>query len=453
MKKRHTIDMTKGSIAKQMLLFAIPLILDKILHSLYGIADKAMLGQMVGDNAMAAVSVTSTPYNLVYNLFAGLTLGALVCCGNYLGAKDQKSLRITMHNSLLLGVGIGALVGLLGLLFSRPLLMLTGVPENLMEDALTYFRFHFLSSPITLLSAFTLQILNAHGDTMRNTLFGAVSGLLNVALNYVFLKLIPLGVAGVALATMLSNLMVLICRLYLVFSKNGAYRLRLRELIPHWPTLKKMVGIGVPNGLNSTVFSVSNTILHTTINSFGSTVIAGYSAAISVADLASIAYTGIPPAAIAAISQCCGARQWGRSRKVVNKAILLCHAITVPLSAGCILFNDYVLRMFTDTPAVIEAAFPCMLFYCSGYFFHTFGQIYVAGIKGLRYSTTAFLVNVLSICVPRVLWVLFIVPLKPTTTVLYAIYPISWLISAIFLGIFFYRCLRKAQEKAAVLEG
>lgn len=451
--KRHSMDLTTGPVARQMLAFALPLMINQVVNSLYGVADQAMLGRFVGDSAMAAASVTNSPFNLIYNLFAGMALGAVVCCGNYLGAKDQVNLRRSMHTSLSTGFLLGLLVLGAGMPLSRPLLTVMGTPEELMTDALIYFRIRFAGCPVLLISIFATNILVAHGDTQRITTIGIMSGLLNVILNAVFLLVIRLEIVGVALATLVSATVSLGCKLVILFSPKEEYRLSLRELLPNPRHMGKILAVGIPNGLNATVFSFANMLLQSTINSFGSTVIAGNAAATSVADLASFAYSGIPSATVAAVSQCNGAKNFERIRDVVKKAILLCHATVDVMCVLALIFARPLLGMFTESPEVVEAGIPKVFFYCVGYAIHNYGQIYVAAIKGLHRSTTSFLVNVCSICIPRVLWVLFVIPLMPTPNMLYLIYPVSWLISAVMLGIAYHscyrKCLRSAQEQIA----
>lgn len=441
--KSHSIDLTTGPVVRKLLAFALPLMVNNAVNLLYGIADKAMLGRYVGTDAMAAASVTNSPFNLIYNLFAGIALGALVCCGNYVGANDRSNLRKCMHTTLSTGLLLGLLVLAVGMPLSHPILTAVDTPPEVLRDALLYFRIRFAGVPFTMLNAFAANIMTAHGDTKRITLFGICSGLLNVLLNFIFLLVIRLGVVGVALATLLSNLANLICKLVVLFSSKGEYQLRITELLPDFGHMKKILAVGIPNGLNSTVFSFSNVLLQSTVNSFGTTVIAANSAADSVAAIASIAYSGIPAATVAAISQCHGAKEFPRMKEIVKKSLLVCHILVDLMCALCLFFAKPLLGVFTESTAVVEAGVYKLAFYCGGYFIHNFGQIYGAATRGLHRSAAAFLVNVFSVCVPRVLWVLFVVPLMPTPNMLYLIYPISWLISAIFLGVAYHRCYRK----------
>lgn len=447
MSKRNTLDMTQGSISKLLILFSIPLILNKILDICYGLADKVMLGQFVGDNAMAAAGVTNTPFGLFFNLFAGFSMGVLVCCGNYLGARDRKSLEECMHTSIVVSLLLGLFVTVAGLLLSRPLLELVKVPAELMEDALVYFRIRFTSTLFLICSNYESNIMIAHGDTQRLTMTNAVSGVANVALNYVFLKIIPLGVAGVALATLLSGLIAFVWKTVLLFWPKGTYCMRFSKIRLHMSYAKQMLSIGIPNGLSNTMFSISNMLLQSTVNSFGSLYITANTCADSVADLANLAFSGFPSACVAAVSQCHGAHNFPRIKQVISRSIVIMQVITVVTGVLVMCFARPLLGLFTKTPAVVEAGIPKLTFYCIGYVAYVFLQVYLSGLKGFKKSGAAFVCNAVGVCLPRVLWVLLVMPKFHDPNILYAIYPISWIITAVILGIAYYRSYNKLRRE------
>jgi Na+-driven multidrug efflux pump len=331
----------------------------------------------------------------------------------------------------------------LGLLLSRPLLVVMGVPEMLMADALVYFNIRFLSTLFTICSAFETNIMIAHGDTRRITLFSGISGFVNVVLNYVFLRVIPLGVAGVALATLISELLHFVCKTRLLFSANGEYQLRFDRLRLHKDHARQILAIGIPNGLSNSMFSFSNMLLQSTVNSFGPVYITANSCADSVADIVSTAYTGFPSACLAAVSQCHGARDYPRIRQVIRRSFVVIESLIVILGIVVMVFARQILGLFTSTPAVVDAALPKVFFYLTGYLIHTFMQVYMAGLKGLKRSGKSFAINAIGVCIPRVLWVMFVMPVFPNPSILYAIYPISWLIASVPMGIAFHRTYRK----------
>lgn len=449
MKARKTLDMTQGSITKQLFLFSIPLILNKLLDICYNLADKMMLGQFVGDNAMGAAGVTNTPFSLFFNLFAGFSMGVLVCCGNFLGARNRKGLEDCMHTSLVVSALLGVFVTAVGILTSRPLLEAMDVPAELMEDALVYFRIRFLSTLFLICSNFESNIMIAHGDTRRLTLYNAVSGIANVALNYFFLRIVPMGVAGVALATLLSSLFCFVWKTVVLFSPRDNYKMRFRALRIHKTHARQILAVGIPNGMSNTMFSISNMLLQSTVNSFGSVYITGNTCADAVADFINIAFQGFPSACVAAISQCHGAHNFGRMKQVIRKTYLICFLGVAALTVPVLLLRKQLLGLFTDSTAVIDAAIPKVFYYAIGYFVYVFMTTYMSGLKGLKKSGIAFGINAAGVCIPRILWVMFIMPIFHDPNILYMIYPISWAITTVLAGIvyhYFYNKLRRKEE-------
>lgn len=443
MKKRNALDMTQGSIVKQLLLFSFPLMLNSILQDCYNMADRMMLGKFLGDNAMAAAGVASAPCSLYFRLFSGFALGVLVCCGNYLGAKDQRKLDSLMHTALVIGFALGVFVTIVGLLLSRPLLQLIGVPQEILGEALVYFRIRFLSTLYSICSAFMVNIMTAFGDTKRTTFFSSIAGLSNVLLNYVFLQLIPLGIAGVAWATFLSGLLNFILRGIVLFSPKEQYQMRFSKLCLEKTHAKQILSIGIPNGLNQSMFSVSNMLLQSAVNSFGALYITANTCADQVAAFASIPIDCLPSACTTAISQCHGAHNWDRMKQIMRKGLLVCEAIVAVSGILTLLLARPLLGLFTDTQAVVDAAIPKVTFYCFGYLIHAVQLLFQAGLKGLKKTGTSFAMNALGVCLPRALWALLVMPVLRDPNVLYAIYPISWAIAAIMMVIAYYRNYNK----------
>lgn len=445
--KKRTIDLTHGPIVKQLLLFSLPLMLSAVINVFYGIADQMVLGRYVGDNAMAAAGSTGAPFNLVYNLFVGLSLGVTVLCGQMLGERDEKRIRRCMHTTVFTGALVGLFVCIVGLLLSRPIMMVMKTPADILEDAVLYFRIRFVGTPFTMLCAFYEAVMMAHGDTRPITVIGMVCGLVNVLLNLLFVLVFKLEIVGVALATLLSKLADCACKSIIMFSPRNVYGLRFRELKPDRKMFGKILAIGIPNGLNSTVFSFANTLLQSTVNSFGSVVIAANAAAGSVENLINVAYTGVPRAVVPAVSQCYGAKNFKRMKEIVNKSVLLCVSMISVFAAAMIPLRRQMLGLFTETPEVIEAGIPKLVLMAIGYVIHTFGHIYGSGLKGLQKSGYSLVMNFVGVCAPRVLWVWFVIPLLPTPYMLYIIYPISWTISSVWSALAFARIRRQEEKK------
>lgn len=443
MKKQHTLDMTQGAIMPALVAFAIPLLLNNVLNICYSLVDKMMLGRFVGDNAMAAAGATNAPFNLFYNMFVGFALGTLACCGQYLGAKDRENLQKSMHSAMTLSFVLGALVTVVGLLISHPLLEWLKTPPELMDDALLYFRIRYLGTTFLICTAFQTYIMSAFGDTVRVTIISSICGLCNVVLNYLFLAVIPLGVAGVALATMISEAIGCIWKGALLFSPKGEYKLQFRKLRLYPEHTKQLIREGIPNGLNTSVFTFSNMILQSAVNSFGALYVAANTCADAVVEITGIFLGGFPSACMAAVAQCYGARQFRRMKRVVWECFLIVEAGIILMGAVTVIWPRQLLGFFTDTPAVIDAAIPKLYFCAFGYLIHSLMTVDLAAMRGLKRAKLAFYINAACVCLPRVLWVWLIMPRFPNPNILYAIYPISWIIATIVIRIVYCRIYRQ----------
>ena len=280
-------------------------------------------------------------------------------------------------------------------------------------------------------------------------MYNAVSGAANVALNYFFLRIVPLGVAGVALATLLSSLLCFVWKTVVLFSPKDNYKMRFRALRIHKKHARQILAIGIPNGMSNTMFSISNMLLQSTVNSFGALYITGNTCADAVADFINIAFQGFPSACVAAISQCHGAHNFGRMRQVIRKTNLICILGVAALTVPVLLLRRPLLGLFTDSQTVIDAAIPKLIYYAAGYFVYVFMQTYMSGLKGLKKSGIAFGINAAGVCVPRILWVMFVMPVFHDPSILYMIYPISWAITTVLVGIayhYHYNKLRRKEE-------
>jgi len=273
MASRNMLDMTTGPIFRKLLLFAYPLMINSVVNTLYNIADKMIAGQYIGDSALAAVGACAPPINLLMNAIVGLASGVSVLCGNFIGAKKPKELRECMHCAPVTGFLLGLLLCVVGLICSRPLLIVTDTPAVILSDAQTYMNVRMLGMPICIANTFCVNVMTSHGDTKRITLCGLLSGLLNVMANLFFVIIIPIGIAGIALATVLSQMLAFGIKIVIMFSPKDSYKLKFSELRLHPQHLKQIFVIGVPTGLNSVAFSFSNVILQSSVNSFGPTIL------------------------------------------------------------------------------------------------------------------------------------------------------------------------------------
>lgn len=446
MVKRTTLDLTEGPVLRKLLLFAFPLLLNSLVNNFYSTADTVMMGRFAGTNAMAAVGASNHPLGLLINLFSGLALGVNVCCGNLLGAKKQKELREAMHTCVTLSLIAGLVVAVLGVLLCEPLLRSLDTPEEILADAVLYMRIRLAAGPVQLLDAFTAQIFYAHGNTRLTMVTGLISGLINVGLNVVFVPVLGMGVEGVALATVISQVFSAAVNTAVLFAPKGAYRMTLRQFRLRVNYIKDILSVGIPNALNLLIVTVSNVLLQSAVNSFGPVLVAGNTAADNIASYVTMIQSVFASAALAASAQCYGAAHYKRIDKIMKTAIMTNALIVILLDALLSWKGTQLLMLFNDDPAVAREGFPKLMFVTWGYVIFGVSMIFASGLKGIRKATAALLCNICGMIIPRLLWVWLVIPHMHTATTLYLIYPISWAISSTVMAVLYFHYRRRLEQ-------
>jgi putative MATE family efflux protein len=279
---KHTMDLTTGSVTKKLLIFTMPILASNLLQQFYNAADTVVVGKFASDTALAAVGSTGSLTALILSLFIGLTAGTNVACANHYGARNREKLRKCMHTSILLGVICGIGLAIVGFALARPLQFMMGSPDNVIDQATLYVRIYFCGVPASLIYNFAAAILRAHGDTKRPMIILALSGVVNVLLNLLFVIVFHMDVAGVALATIISQYLSMVAVLYLLYDPKGECAMQKSEMQLDKAAILEVVRIGVPSGVNSALFSLSNVIVQSTINSFGDIIMAGNAASGSI---------------------------------------------------------------------------------------------------------------------------------------------------------------------------
>lgn len=444
------VDMTSGPVAKGLLAFALPIILGNLLQQLYGAADRLVVGQFAenGATALAAVGATSAPINLIIGLFTGLATGVNVICANLLGSRDTRQLRKSMHTAVVVGLLCGAALAVFGWIAAPVILSWMDTPESVMPLAIQYMRIYFVGVPASLLYNFLAGILRAHGDTKRPMYILMFSGLVNVALNLVFVIVFHMGVAGVAIATAVSQYLSAMAVLYIVFSPKDQYRLRLQELGIDQRQLMSIVRVGIPSGLGGIVFSFSNVILQSSLNSFNSdAVIAAKTIAVDVNALIYQIQAGLAAACVSFSGQCYGAGNYKRIDKVAGTATLLCLSLAGVPVVLCSIFAPQVVSLFNTDPEVIRYGIPLLLIMVLGMFVYAPAELYMGCTRGMKRAMAPTLMNMLGICLPRLIWIWVVFPLFRDVVTLYLCYPISWGISAVLQVSYYYHVRRKMNRE------
>ena len=429
--KSYEMDMCSGPLPGKILRFAFPLMLSSILQLLFNAADVIVVGQFAGSTSLAAVGSTGAVTNLLTNIFLGLSIGTNVLVSHIYGAKQDKDLHETIHTSIMISLIGGVILLVLGILLTRPLLTLMGTPEDVIDKAALYMRVIFVGCPVMLVYNFGSAILRAIGDTKRPLYFLAIAGVLNIFLNLFFVIVWKMDVAGVALATVISQCLSMGLILRCLVHENWPLRLQFSKLKIYKDKLKNIVRIGLPAGLQGAIFSISNVLIQSTVNSFGSTVVAGNTAAANIEGFVYVAMNALYQSAISFTGQNMGAQKYRR----INKILIVCQGYVVlfGLSLGllALLFGHQLLGLYTSDPSVVEYGLLRMSIICPTYFLCGIMDTMVGSLRGMGYSIVPMVVSLTGACGLRILWIFTIFHfLSPTLTTLYLSYPVSWAITA-----------------------
>lgn len=442
----YEINMTEGPLLGKLIQFSIPLALSGILQLLFNAADIVVVGRFAGSHALAAVGSTGALNMLIVNLFMGLSIGVNVLCARFYGAGQNRDLKETVHTAVLIAALSGFVLIFLGIGLSRPLLRLMDTPADVIDHSVLYMRIIFAGMPASMLYNFGSAILRAVGDTQRPLYFLLTAGIINVVLNLFFVIVLHMGVAGVALATVLSQCvsagLVILC----LTRSEGPYRLFLKELKIYGPKLRDMTKIGIPAGIQSSMFSISNVLIQSTVNSFGSVAMAGSTAAGNIEGFLFTSLDAFTQGAQSFVGQNYGAKKMERVRKTVLLCVGLVTALGLVLGVSAYLAGDALLSIYSTDPAVIAFGRQRMLINCVFYFSIGPMNIFVGGMRGMGHSMAPMLDTVFGTCVLRVLWVYTVFAMWPAWTVLFASYPVSWTLTGILTGISYFVIKKKAEK-------
>ena len=437
-----TLDMTTGPFLKKILLFSLPIMFSGLLQLMFNAADTVIVGQFSadGDFAVSAVGSTASLINALVALAMGMGNGAGVVVAQNVGAKRSDAGKRTVHTAMPLSVIMGVIIGALGFFCAEPLLNLMNAPKDVLPLAALYTKIFFLGLPMQLIYNFGSAILRSIGDTTRPLIFLAVAGVLNVGLNILFVVAFDMSVAGVALATVISQTVsAALVVIYMLKQKNDC-KLRARELKIDKKALLQTLYIGIPAGLQGMIFSVSNTILQATINTFGPLAMTGSTAATTVANFIFIPMNSIHHASTSFIGQNTGAQKIKQIKKLIFTLNGMAVAIGVIITEPIIKFGKTILGIFTDTPETITFGMTHLITLCVPYFVCGAMDVTVGCIRGMGTSLSPMLVSIFGVCGFRFLWIWVIFPLIQKVVenpyqqyfYLFLSYFISWSITLAF---------------------
>ena len=452
-RRSNEIDMCTGPVAGKILRFSIPVMLSGMLQLLFNAADVMVIGQNCGSVSLAAVGSNGAVINLIVNLFLGISIGTNVMVARAVGRQHRDCVFRSVHTAILLSLILGLITGVFGAVTAPRLLHLISVPDDVLPLASLYLRIYFIGIPATVVYNFGAAILRAVGDTKNPLYFLTGAGILNVICNLIFVKVFLLDVAGVAIASALSQYLAATLVVRCLIKQDGICKLDLRKLHLYREELVEMIRIGVPAGLQSTIFSVSNVLIQSGLNCFGSTVMAGNSAASNLDALVYVAQNSFYQAAVSFVSQNVGAGKPERIRHIAVSCYLLVTLVGVAIGTTFYVFGRELLRIFSPEADVIEIGMVRLKWVCVPYFLCGLMEVGCGIVRGLGYAWLPMIVSTVGGCVLRVIWIYTIFQWEHTLDVLYFSYPVSWLATAavhfLCVVILTRRLIRKSREQAA----
>lgn len=430
MSSKYTMDMCNGPLLKKIILFAIPLMLSGVLQLLFNAADVIVVGRFTGNEALAAVGSTSSLINLLINLFVGVSVGANVLLGKHIGARDEESASKTVHTAVTFALVVGIAMIFVGFFLSQPLLELMGTPEDVINLSVLYMRIYFVGMPAFMFYNFGAALLRAVGDTKRPLYFLTLAGIINVIFNLIFVIVFHMGVAGVALATIISEgisaFLVFLC----LKGADGVLHLDHRSLSFHKDVAIQMMKIGLPAGLQGCIFSVSNVLIQSSVNSFGSIAMAGNTASANLEGFVYNAMNSLYQTSLSFTSQNMGAKKYKRVDKILIECLVIVMIVGIVMGGGAYLIGTSLLSIYSSDPQVISYGLLRMSLICVPYFLCGMMDVFVGSLRGMGYSVMPMLVSLTGACLFRIIWIFTIFATNRSLFVLYFSYPVSWALTA-----------------------
>lgn len=448
--KSYEIDMCNGPLLSKIIIFAIPLMLSGILQLLFNAADIVVVGQFAGNDALAAVGATSSLINLLVNLFIGLSVGANVLVARYFGAGQKRELSDMVHTAITTSLVSGFILIFIGLFLSGPLLSLMGTPKSCLEQATLYMQIYFAGMPVIMAYNFGSAILRAVGDTKRPLYFLILAGVINVLLNLFFVIVLKMGVSGVALATVISQIVSAALVIKCLVETDSEYKLNIKELRIVPDKLLKMMKIGLPAGLQGMLFSISNVLIQSSVNSFGSIAMAGNTAASNIEGFVYMSMNALHQTAISFTGQNFGAKKFARIKKILLECLLIVFIIGFVFGNIAYLTSSSLLNLYSSDAAVIQYGVKRLAIICTTYFLCGMMEVVVGVLRGMGYSIMPMLVSLSGACVFRIIWIYTVFVSIRTLDCLYWSYPISWFLTFSVHLLCFIIVFRKNIKKNAL---
>ena len=438
--QREALSLTEGSIWKSMLLFTLPIFLGNMFQQFYNTFDSWVVGRFLGDTALAAVSSSSHLIFLLVGFFNGMSMGAGVVIAQYFGARDDESLKKAIHTDVALGLAAGTLLTVLGVVFTPTILKWMDTPADVLPQSITYFRYYFCGAIFVVMYNIFVGILHAVGDSRHPLYYLMFSTCVNVVLDLLFVGVFHLGVGAAAMATTISQgISALLCCIHLLRTQE-VYRLNPGSIRFHGRSLKRIVSIGLPSGVQNSMISIANVVVQTCINGFGSAAVAGCGTYSKLEGFAFLPVVCFSQALATFVGQNIGAKQYGRVKKGVRFGVVSCLILAELIGIGAYLMAPQLIRLFNDSPAVVDFGVRHMRTICLFYFLMSFSHCMAGIFRGAGRAAIPMVTMLVCWCVIRISYITLALPHWPRLETVSWAYPITWVLSSIVF-VFCYRFL------------
>ena len=442
-KNKYEIDMCNGTIMDKLISFAIPLMVSGILQLMFNAVDIIVVGRFTGSQALAAVGSTTALINMFINFFIGISLGANVLAARFYAAGKHKEMSETVHTAITLALISGVFMAVFGLVFSRFALELMGTPDDVIGQSALYMRIYFLGMPIFMLYNYGAAILRAVGDTRRPLVFLIVAGVTNALLNMFLVIVFHMGVAGVAIATVISQLISCFLVLRCLYQTESSYQLRFSRLCIKKCYLIQIFQVGIPAGVQSTVINFSNVLLQSSVNSFGSTAMAGYTAANNILGFLYASVNAVTQACMSFTSQNYGVGKYKRMDRVLLDCGILSFVIALVLGCGSYILGGEILKIYTEDAEVIRCGVEILSITTVPYFLCGIMDLFPGALRGMGHSGVPMILSIIGTVGTRILWIFWVFPQHRSLYILFISYPASWAITIAMQVVCFVLVRRK----------
>ena len=439
--------MCNGTIMDKLVSFSLPLMLSGILQLMFNAVDIIVVGRFAGSQALAAVGSTTALINMFVNLFMGISLGTNVLAARFFAAGKDRQMSETVHTSIAFATISGIVMVFVGIFFSKFALELMATPADVIEQSTLYMRIYFLGMPFFMLYNYGAAILRAVGDTKRPLIFLIISGVINAVLNMILVIVFHLAVAGVAIATVFSQMISCILVLRCLYRSEGSYQFRFSKLMLKGCYLKQIFQVGVPAGIQSTVINFSNVLLQSSVNSFGSIAMAGYTAANNILGFLFVSVNSVTQACMSFTSQNYGVRKWKRMDKILVDCMILSMIVALVLGGGSYIFGSQILRIYTENEEVIRCGMEILSYTTLTYFLCGFMDLFPGAMRGMGFSAAPMMLSIVGTVGTRIVWIFGIFPRYRSLSVLFISYPVSWILTIAMQVVCFFIVRRKVHEK------